>query len=68
MGSEVARDAVVRVAGGGVTEAEVAAVVAVVASLLAARRADVDEGPVGGVPKWRGLGGSSGYRSPRSWR
>ncbi|MFE7929250.1 acyl-CoA carboxylase epsilon subunit [Streptomyces sp. NPDC057456] len=68
MGSEVVRDAVVRVRGGGVTEAEVAAVVAVVASLLAARSADVDEGPVRDAPEWRGLGGGSGYRSPRSWR
>ncbi|QJS99233.1 hypothetical protein G9272_01980 [Streptomyces asoensis] len=68
MGSEVSRDAVVRVAGGGVTEADVAAVVAVVASLLAARRADVDEGQVRGVPEWHGLRRSSGYRSPRSWR
>ncbi|OQR64454.1 hypothetical protein B6E66_09080 [Streptomyces maremycinicus] len=74
MGGELAQDTVVRVSGGGVTETEVAAVVAVVASLLAARRADVDEGRVGGVSEfggvseWRGLGGSSGYRSPRSWR
>lgn len=61
--------AVIRVEqGSAATDEELAAVTAVLLSLLAARGDGTDAEPAPDVPQWRPERPAAAYRSPHSWR
>ncbi|CAL9327560.1 acyl-CoA carboxylase subunit epsilon [Streptomyces sp. Tu 3180] len=60
--------AVLRVERGRATREELAAVTAVLVSLLAAREADTGSGPAPGSAPWRPERAAEAYRSPYNWQ